>query len=362
MNKKEKNNGTTRRDFMKIAAIGGAFLGFQSAVLPRPSEADVSGREMRGGSQLDTIIDFHAHLYPPSFKAVANRPPSLFDVERLFAQQKEADVSTTVISYPMFSAPGRDAVTLDELKEWNDFAAEVSAQSKGRLVALVCTNAFGGAPFVKEVERAIRGGGFKGIAVNSSVKGEYLESPKAFPLYELACELDVPIFIHPPGEIPGADKMREFRLVEMLGRPFDTTLSLARLILFGVLERYPNLKLIAAHMGGALPMLPGRLDFGYALRKDMTFGPWEPDVLSKPPSHYISQIYVDSMGFHPAGVLCALATVGVDHVVLGSDCPPVNIPLKRSVDVVRNLPIAEQDRKKILGGNAARLLKLQKPA
>jgi len=359
MSKKGKNEGTTRRDFMKIAAMGGAFLGLQGAVLPRSSEADASGRQMGGGGQWDTIIDFHAHLFPPGSKSVAKPTPLLFDVERLFAQQREADVNTTIISNPMLSA---QAVALDVLKEWNDFAAEITAQSKGRLLALVCTNPFGGTPFVKEVERSIREGSFKGITVNSSVKGEYLDSPRAFPLYELACELDVPIFIHPPGETPGADKMREFRLVEMLGRPFDTTLSLARLILFGVLERYPNLKLVAAHMGGTLPMLPGRLDFGYALRKDMTYGPWEPDVLSKPPSHYISQIYVDSMGFHPAGVLCALATVGVDHVVLGSDHPPVNIPLKRSVDVVRNLPITEQDRKKILGGNAARLLKLQKPA
>jgi aminocarboxymuconate-semialdehyde decarboxylase len=154
--------------------------------------------------------------------------------------------------------------------------------------------------------------------------------------------------------------MQDFRLIEMLGRPFDTTLSVTRLILFGVLERYPNLKLVAAHMGGALMMLPGRLDFGYALRKDLSFGPWEPDVLSKPPSQYIGQIHVDSMGFHPPGVLCAVATIGADRVLLGSDFPPVHIPLKRSVDVIRNLPLAESDREKILGGNAARLLKLQK--
>jgi len=136
-------------------------------------------------------------------------------------------------------------------------------------------------------------------------------------------------------------------------------LSVTRMILTGVLERYPNLKVIGAHMGGALMMLPGRLDFGYALRKDMSFGPWGPDILSKPPSEYMGQIYVDSMGFHPPGVLCAVGTVGADHVLFGSDFPPVGMPLKRSVDVVRNLPLSLRDRKKILGGNAARLLKLE---
>ena len=106
MSKREKKT-TTRRDFMKIAAIGGALLGLQGAVLPRSSEADAGGKQMGGGSQLDTIIDFHAHLYPASFKAVPNRPPSLFDVKRLFAQQKEADVDTSVISYRMFAAGER---------------------------------------------------------------------------------------------------------------------------------------------------------------------------------------------------------------------------------------------------------------
>lgn len=359
MSEKEKQKGTTRRDFMKTVAAGGAFLGLQSAAFPTPSEADDSGKQTQGQSQPDITIDFHAHLFPRGSKSVASPTPLLYDVDHLFAQQAEAGVNTTVITNPMLSP---QAASLDALKEWYDFAAEITGKSKGRLVALACTNPFGGAPFVKEVERAIRQGGFKGINVSSSVKGEYLDSSKAFPLYELACELDVPVFIHPPGETPGADKMREFRLIEMVGRPFDTTLSLARLILFGVLERYPNLKLVAAHMGGGLAMLPGRLDFGYTLRKDMTYGPWEPDVLSKPPSQYVSQLYLDTMGFHPAGVLCTMATVGVDHVVLGSDHPPVNIPLKHSVDVVRNLPVTEQDRKKILGGNAARLLKLQKPA
>jgi aminocarboxymuconate-semialdehyde decarboxylase len=359
MSEKVKEKGTTRRDFIKTVAASGVLLGLQGATIPGPSQAAESGRQTQAKGQPDIVIDFHGHLFPRGSKSVNAPTPLLYDVEHLYAQQAEAGVDITVFTNPML---GAQASALDALKEWYDFAAETAAKSKGRLVPLACTNPFGGAPYVKEVERLIKQGGFKGINVCSSVKGEYLDSQNAFPLYELACELDVPIFIHPPGETFGADRMREYRLMEMLGRPFDTTLSLSRLVLFGVLERYPNLKLVAAHMGGTLPMLPGRLDYGYALRKDMTFGPWGPDVLTKPPSEYISQIHVDSMGFHPAGLLCSLATFGVDHVLLGSDHPPVSIPLKRSVDVVRNLPVTEQDRRKILGGNAARLLKLQKPA
>ncbi len=146
------------------------------------------------------------------------------------------------------------------------------------------------------------------------------------------------------------------RLPEMIGRPFDTTLSIVRFIMTGGLERFPKLKLILAHVGGALPMLPGRLDFGYEMRKDPSFGPWEPDAMTRPPSTYIQQLYFDTVSLHTPAVLCAVQTAGVEHVLFGSDFPPVPIPLKRSVDTVRNLSLSDEKKEKILGGNAAQLL------
>jgi aminocarboxymuconate-semialdehyde decarboxylase len=111
-------------------------------------------------------------------------------------------------------------------------------------------------------------------------------------------------------------------------------------------------------VGGAIALLPGRLNFGYELREDATFGPWEPDVLTRPPSEYLAQLYLDTMSFHAPAVMCAVGTVGVDHVVFGSDHPPVHVPLARSTALVHSLPLAADDRAKILGMNAARLLKL----
>jgi aminocarboxymuconate-semialdehyde decarboxylase len=194
--------------------------------------------------------------------------------------------------------------------------------------------------------------------INSSVNGEYLDSPRATPFFQLVSGLDVPLFVHPPKYTIGNEKMEIFRLPELLGRPFDTTMSLTRFIFTGGFEKFPNVKMVCAHVGGALPMLPGRYGFGYELRKDMSFGPWEPDVMTRPPASYMKQLDFDTVCYHPPAVQCAIDTIGVDQVVFGSDSPPVPLPLARAVDTVKQLKISEEDKQKIFGANAAKLLGL----
>ncbi len=302
------------------------------------------------------VIDCHAHLVPKSWFNPKS-PQSIFNIDGLLEEQEKAGVDITVFGNNWIRTPDGRA-PLEIVKEFNEFAAEATANYPRHLLGLVSTIPFGGDRFLKETERAVREYKLKGIMVGSSVNGEYLDSPRALPFFELVAELNVPLFIHPPRLTIGAEKMEIFRLPEMLGRPFDTTLSLTRFILTGGLEKFPNLKLVCAHVGGALPMLPGRLDFGYELRKDMSFGPWEPDVLTRPPSSYIRQLYFDTVSLHPPAILCAVQTAGVDHVVFGSDSPPVPIPLKRSVEAVTATALTAQEKEKVLGGNAARLLGL----
>lgn len=312
--------------------------------------------EMPGLSGRPLTIDCHAHLIPQSWY-LESTPRSTIDLDALFAQQDEAGVNLTVFGNNWIrTRPGQSR--LDAAREFNAFAADLSARYPQRLIGLASTIPFEGDEFLKEVERAVARDGLRGIMINTSVDGEYLDSRRADDFWALVTRLDVPVFIHPPRETIGHEKMEMFRLPEMVGRPFDTTLTLARMILTGVLERYPTLKIVCAHVGGAISLLPGRLNFGYELRHDDTFGPWEPDVLTKPPSEYIAQLYLDTMSFHTPAVMCAVGTVGVEHVVYGSDHPPVHVPLSRSVAVVRNLPLAHADKERILGLNAARLLKL----
>ena len=312
-----------------------------------------SGHRPDGG----LVIDCHSHLMPKEWHT-PSAPRSLVDYDGLLEQQERAGVDLTVFGNNWIRMP-EGMSRLDIAKAFDEFAAEQTAKHPGRLLGLASGMPFGDDAILAETERAITQLGLKGIMINSSVDGEYLDSPTAEPFFQMVERLDVPVFIHPPRVTIGSEKMEMFRLPEMVGRLFDTSLSLVRFILTGGLERHPSLKLVCGHVGGALPMMPGRLDFGYELRDDDTFGPWTPDVLTAPPSTYINKLYLDTMSFYPPAVMCAVATVGTEHVVFGSDHPPVHIPLERAVQVVNSLMLDSRDKTRILGGNAERILGLE---
>lgn len=314
------------------------------------------------------IIDIHSHLCSPEIASRTNpRWSARFsDLDELLEAQEEAGVSTSVISSPGFVLEARkESAWLDDIKRYNTYAAELAARYPGRLIGLAATFCFGQGEYLKELERAVKEYGLKGARIDSNVDGEYLDSPRAAGLFALACELDIPLFVHPPGVTMGAEKMQEFGLGVRVGRLMDTTLTIARLVLSGTLEAFPRLKLIFAHMGGTISMLFGRINIGYTLgyarpgEDQMQTGPEGSRPLKKPPSEYVKQIYVDSINsFHPAAALCTVQTLGADHVLFGTDHPPLGVSLRDCVQGVRDLPITGQDKDEILGNNAARLLKL----
>ena len=183
--------------------------------------------------------------------------------------------------------------------------------------------------------------------VNSSTQGEYLDSPRA---KEFFSSWWISTFPCSSTRRASRSAMRRWRSSACRRWWADRSTrhwTLARFILMGGFVNFPQLKLIMAHMGGAITAArPPRLRVRAARRRYLRTV--EPDVLQGPPSTYIEKLYVDTMGFHPPAVMCCVGTVGVEHVVMGSDHPPVHVPHSRTVDVVRNLPLSVDDRAKIL--------------
>jgi aminocarboxymuconate-semialdehyde decarboxylase len=205
---------------------------------------------------------------------------------------------------------------------------------------------------VKQLEDGIKKLGLRGMSVGGSVEGLELADPKFHPIWAKAEELGCLIFIHPVGT-PELDKRLRGNggLANTIGNPLETTLALSHLIYEGTLDRFPGLKICAAHGGGYLPF--------YAPRSDaicVTFPDRCANVqLKKKPTEYLKQLYYDSIVFTPEALKTLIAEVGVDHVMMGTDYP---FPwTSTSVNHIVNTPgLSDSDKTAMLGDTAARLL------
>jgi aminocarboxymuconate-semialdehyde decarboxylase len=173
--------------------------------------------------------------------------------------------------------------------------------------------------------------------------------------WELVAGTGTPVFLHPAGAVIGQELMGEYRLGEVCGRPLDTTVTLARAILTGVLERHPNLQLLCSHAGGAICTVADRLDFGHELRDYAPLGPWGEVRLPEPPSAYVRRLWLDTVTYGPGPLRLALDTVGVGRILFGTDGPPVPFPVSRHRAVVDALSLSADDHAAVMGGNAAGL-------
>jgi len=211
---------------------------------------------------------------------------------------------------------------------------------------------------IAEAERCLGPLGFKGLLINSSWHGRFIDGEDAYPFWEWAEDRQVPLFIHPVRVPIGHDRqMDQYKLDEIVGRPFDTAMALARMILSGLFDRFPRLKICVAHMGGGLLPVMGRLDFGWRLGSDGM--PERAKMRCKRlPSEYLALLHVDTMGFWAPHVREAVEVFGADRVMLGTDYGPVPIDPREHIDIVTGLAVTQDDKEKMLWRNAARFFDL----
>lgn len=301
------------------------------------------------------VVDCHSHLFPPQWAPSGRMPVEMFDVPALLERQDEAGVALSVVSDPHIWYGDLDPGSIERTREYNDFAAELARDHPGRIAPLGSVTPWRGGEHVREAQRAVDELGLSGLAIATSDNGLYLESvPEEF--WAFVEERGVPVFIHPGGTVVGQELMTSYRLAEVCGRPLDTTLTLARFILWGVFERFPRVKLLCAHGGGAICTVADRLDFGHELRHYAPLGPWGEVELAEPPSAYVRRLYLDTVTYGPEPLRLVLERVGARQVLYGSDNPPVPFPLARSIGVVEQLALPAEDEAAVLGGNARTLL------
>jgi aminocarboxymuconate-semialdehyde decarboxylase len=306
------------------------------------------------------IIDIHTHVHTPEDAARPfwqGRCP--MTIENVLEAQKLAGIDVTVVSNPLHDLKHMDrAQQLEAVSAQNRYVAELQNKYDS-IYGFATTVPYGGDKFLREFERAVREDGLKGAWIISSLQGQYPDDEEAMPFFRLACELDVPVVIHPPSVGFGEERLNIYRLASSVGRPMDAALAISRLIVKGIFETLPRLKLVGTHLGGGICEMIGRMDYAYNLGDEAFFlGTYEPVMIKHPPSHYLRMMYLESTCYHPPAARCAFETVGADHFVFGTDAPPLKSLKRQGVQLIKELHLSPADEQKVYCDNARALLKI----
>jgi predicted TIM-barrel fold metal-dependent hydrolase len=358
---------TTRRNFLKGAgATGIAFCscGLLDAARAQPSEPRHLPIMIKG-KRIKTI-DVHAHCYfheaidlmgdeavlPP----VKGVPEHFIVVEKRLKDMDAMGIDMEVLSInPFWYRKERD-VAAQIVKVQNEKLAELCASKPDRFAAFASLSLQFPDLAVQQLDDAVKKQGLRGAAIGSNVLGEDFSDPKFHPVWAKAEELGAVLFIHPisPPELAKRLKGNGW-LSNTIGNPLDTTIALQHLIFEGTLDRFPKLKVLAAHGGGYLPSYAPRSDHVCFVSPQNC----NPDIkLKKKPTEYLNQLYFDALVFTPEALRHLVAQVGASQIMLGTDHP---IPWEEHpVDqVFATESLTDQQKAAILGGNAARLLEMK---
>jgi len=237
----------------------------------------------------------------------------------------------------------------------NEKFAELSRAYPGRFAAFASLSLQFPDLAVEQLEHAVKTLGLRGAAIGGSVGGVSFSDPRFHPVWAKAQELDTTLFIHPQSTPELAKRFQgNGWLSNVIGNPLDTTIALEHLIFEGTLDKFPRLKILAAHGGGYLGTYAARSDRSCYVSPSNCNADI---VLQKKPSEYIRQIYVDAMVFTPEALNFLISQVGIGQVVVGTDHP---IPWEQHpVDQVLATPMSNAHRAAILSGNAKKLLNIE---
>jgi aminocarboxymuconate-semialdehyde decarboxylase len=342
----------TRKEPAGVAFVACEQTSAAPATAPaRRREVVVSGRRVK-------TVDVHAHCAVPEAMALVGRAletPALLmsnTADRIRAMDEQGiDVEALSIN-PYWYAADRD-VARELIRIQNEKLAEVCAAQPDRFVAFATVALQHPDLAVEQLQEGVKKYGLRGAGLGGSINGEELSDPKFHPFWAKAQELGVLVFIHPLGtaELERTTRLKgNGLLTNTIGNPLETTIALSHLIFDGTLDKFPGLRICAAHGGGYLP--------SYAARSDAvqtTFPQRMTGTLKKKPTEYLRQLYFDSIVFTPEALRHLVAETGASQIVMGTDYP---FPwTSTSVDHILSTPgLTDVDRVAMLGGTAMTLL------
>jgi aminocarboxymuconate-semialdehyde decarboxylase len=258
------------------------------------------------------------------------------------------DVHALSLTTPMvnWASP---ALGLALAQAFNDAASAAHRKHPGRFVGLATLPMQAPELALKELERAAKLPGMRGLYLSTNILGRELDEKQFWDIYGKCEELDWTIFLHPV-ETVGGDRTKKFYLKNLCGNPYDTGIAAAHLIFGGVLDRFEKLKINLPHAGGTMPWLIGRWDHGTKVRAELKH-------MKRPPSEYLRRFTYDTIGHDDRINRNLINLVGADRVTLGSDyC--FDMGLDDPLGALARLALPEKDHAMIAGANARKLLHL----
>ncbi len=350
-------HSSDRRRFLQV----GATLAAGAAMSPWRALAQT-------GALPRIAIDMHAHWTPESYATAMGdlgRPtfangsalnPLMYDLPKRLAWMDQRNIQTHLLTLggnmPWWWASEADALRLAQLI--NNAALDAHSRYPERFLIGVAVPIKQPESAIRELNRMTGKPGVRAVGLPNSMNGQdYLFTPEYLPFLARCEELGLPILFHPldfpPNYYGGPERLAgPSFLYNTLGFPFEHANTAEKFIISGYLDRFPKLKILLAHAGGAFPFIAPRL--AHAMEKSAS------NVkLPLPFKDYIRRFYYDSLAYSPAGLRFLIETVGVDRVVIGTDVfaiMDVNDPLY----LVNQLNLATADRELILRDNALRLI------
>jgi aminocarboxymuconate-semialdehyde decarboxylase len=364
-----------RRHFLNLSTKAGGGLLFCRCTLASRTvaalQSDPERRRVVVGGRTVRTIDMHSHVFvQEAWPLVKDRPevdramaslgtsPMALDTATLDRRLKEMDrqgIDVHVLSvHPSQFLYWLEAPLAAQIvRMQNERIATISAAHPDRFVPFGNVSLQFPELAAEQLQHAVTRLGMRGVIIGANVNGGELVDPKLDPFWKRAQDLDIVVSIHPAGFENSRRLVGAGALVNNIGFPLDTTVALSHMIFEGFLDRFPGIKIVAAHGGGFLASYIGRSDNCHAVQAVCR-------QMKRKPSEYLKgpQLYFDSLVYSPQNIRHLVNTVGASQVVIGTD---FGFPIASTtpVDTILETPgLTADEQTAILGGNAAKLLKL----